>query len=187
MRLPPNTPLTHTFQIPWHITKNQKQEKKENHEIPPIPLLLPPSKFLLHNIKGLINLISPNPEARGNSVGPFPVRVLSPSAIAIGIELEGICKGGFAKVSDGDGRAHVKPESRATWVGSAVHARCAEVLHRQGKSPGGGSGGGEGGEEEEVCWELHFRLARGEEFKLTYEEWFQLVLVCLDCWTLEFL
>jgi len=148
---PSCTPLTH---FPHSINSQKKrpepERKQENREIPPILLQLPPSKFLLHHIKGLINLISLNYKPGSNCVRPLAIPVHSPRAIGIGIELERIGPGRFGEVSGGDGRAHVKLEFLAIFVESAVHGRCTAVRQCQDKVPGGGSGA-EGSEEEEGC------------------------------------
>jgi len=111
----------------------------------------------LHHIKILINLIRLNFVPGGNSVRPLPIPVHPPGAIGVGIELERISPGRVDEGSGGDGGAHVKVELLAILVESAMHGRCAAVLHCQDKVPGGG-GGSEGSKEEKGCWELHFRL-----------------------------
>jgi len=88
-------------------------------------------------------------------VRPVPFPVHPPSAISVGPELECIYPERFDEGSGDDGGAHVKIELLATVAESAVHGRCAGVLHCQDKVPSGG-GGDECSEEEEDCCELHF-------------------------------
>ena len=126
---PSSTLLTH-FRHFINVTKNRnRKENKKNREIPPILLLLRPSQFLLHHIKISINLIRLNFVPGRNSVRPLPIPIHPPRAIGVFIELKRIGPGGVGEGSSGDGGAHVKVELLAILVVSAMHGRCAAVLH----------------------------------------------------------